>query len=142
MLPRRNSDQETEGLRARLAGRGLRVTPQRVAVLRGLGQMQGPASHYEVADQLEPRQMDRATVYRNLVALAEAGLVVRTQMADGVWRYELASETASHGVHPHLMCTDCGQVSCLPSASVKLRGVEAVISEVHLRGRCAACVRP
>lgn len=127
-------------LRAQLAGRGLRVTPQRLSVLRALGEQPRALSHGELTGQIDPAQMDRATVYRNLMTLAEAGLVLRTQLGDGVWRYELLPEEGpGHGAHPHLVCTDCGQVRCLPASAVRVERALGPMVEVQLRGRCQTC---
>ncbi len=129
-------------LRARLERRGLRVTGQRLAVLLALSGARRALSHGELAERLDAEAMDRATVYRNLVALAEAGLLLRTLMPDGVWRYEVAEGSApQHERHPHLVCVDCGEVRCLPRGAVELRGVEDEMVEIQLRGRCSSCLR-
>lgn len=80
-------------------------------------------------------------MYRNLVSLTEAGILVRSQLGDGVWRYELPeSDEAAHGRHPHLVCVDCGVVSCLPADAVSIRGEAAArVTEVQPRGHCASC---
>lgn len=133
-----------EDLRVLLSGRGIRVTEQRMALLRELARLRVPASHPELTERLAGTALDRATIYRNLVSLTEAGLLVRTQLGDNVWRYELPRDAApEHGRHPHFVCTDCGDVACLPESTVSLRG-EATrneVSEVQLRGRCVSCVR-
>lgn len=129
-------------LRDMLSARGLRVTGPRLAVLRELSTHGPPISHPELAERLADRGLDRVTVYRNLLALMEAGLLVRTQLSDHVWRYELpATGGATHKLHPHLVCTDCGTVECLPKAAVRLQGAaaQAHVSEVQLRGLCAEC---
>ncbi len=135
------SNQPDERLREMLAGRGLRVTAPRLLVLAELSKEEPPISHPELAERLASRGLDRVTVYRNLVALTEAGLLVRTQLSDHVWRYELPSSGTTHGLHPHLVCTDCGNVSCLPKAAVRLQGdaAHARVSEVQLRGLCSSC---
>lgn len=129
-----------ERFRALLESKGLRITEQRLTVLRALSWSRAPVSFPELAERLAPR-LDRATVYRNLVGLAEVGLLVRGQLGDGVWRYELPSDdSGSHLRHPHLVCVDCGDVSCLPSSAVSLRGEAAArVTEVQLRGHCASC---
>ncbi len=130
------------GLREMLSARGLRVTGPRLSVLRELSKRGPPVSHPELAEKLAGEGLDRVTVYRNLLALLEAGLLVRTQLSDHVWRYELPpSGGATHGLHPHLVCTDCGTVECLPKAAVRLQGAaaQAQVSEVQLRGLCTEC---
>lgn len=133
-----------DDLRQLLVGKGLRVTEQRMAILRELARLRIPASHPELTERLAGPGLDRATIYRNLLSLTEAGLLVKTQLGDNVWRFELPTEkSAEHGSHPHFVCNDCGDVACLPESAVALRG-EAVrnqVAEVQLRGRCVACVR-
>lgn len=137
----RIKDNEAE-LRARLEQRGLRVTAQRLGVLRALAAVQRPMSHGELADELVSTGMDRATVYRNLMALAEAKLVSRTLISDGVFRFELVREEGrQHEQHPHLVCTECGQVRCLPRRSVSVRPGLGDVIDVQLRGRCLACLQ-
>lgn len=132
-----------EQLRELLASHGLRVTEQRVALLRELGRVTSPISHPELTERMARSGLDRATVYRNLLTLAEAGVLIRAQLGDQVWRYELPRTLSSdHAHHPHLVCSECGTVRCLPAAAVKLRGEAArsEVAEVQLRGRCASCV--
>lgn len=132
-----------EQIRELLASRGLRVTSQRIALLRELSRVKAPISHPELTERMEGRGLDRATVYRNLLTLADAGVLVRAQLGDQVWRYELPRTLSSdHTHHPHLVCSECGNVRCLPAGTVKLHGeaAKSEISEVQLRGRCASCV--
>jgi len=131
-------------IRELLTSRGLRVTDQRVALLRELAKVKAPVSHPELTERMEGSGLDRATVYRNLLTLAEAGVLVRAQLGDQVWRYELPRTMSSdHAHHPHLVCTECGNVRCLPAGTVKLQGeaAKSEVAEVQLRGRCASCVQ-
>ena len=93
--------------------------------------------------ELAGTALDRVTIYRNLLSLTQAGMLVRTQLGDNVWRFELPLTRASrHGQHPHFVCTDCGHIACLPASNVQLQGgvTRNEVSEVQLRGRCASCV--
>jgi Fur family ferric uptake transcriptional regulator len=137
-------------LRDVLRAAGLRATSGRVAVLRRLMQSRTPLSHAQVCELLAPAGMDRATVYRNLVDLADAGLVRRTDHGDHVWRFEwVGAEQPAHAAdaHPHFVCSDCGAVACLPADAVSVRAVRGVpralrrqAVEVRVRGLCDACV--
>jgi Fur family ferric uptake transcriptional regulator len=124
---------------------GLRKTGPRLAVLGVLEQAKSPLSHADVADELDDETLDRATVYRNLMALTEAGLVRRTDLGDHVWRFELkrGEDTIKH---PHFTCTDCGTVACLPEVTLSVRqgkDVPRALSkqrvEIQLRGQCDDC---
>ena len=134
---------DSDAFRRLLAETGLRATAQRLAILEALERLEAPVSHPELTERLAGTSLDRATVYRNLVALAEAGLLVRTRLGDGVWRYELPRTRATkHGAHPHFVCTDCGDIACLPASAVVLSGPLAAgreVAEVQLRGRCEDC---
>ncbi len=130
-------------LRELLASRGLRITEQRVALLLEMMKVRSPISHPELTERMSGTTLDRATIYRNLLTLADAGVVVRTQLGDNVWRFELPRTLSSdHSHHPHLVCSECGNVRCLPASTVKLHGeaAKSQVAEVQLRGRCAACV--
>lgn len=139
--PSRTSKRD-ERFRLLLSSKGIRVTNQRIAVLRALSGRQTPVSFPELVEQLSPEGLDRATVYRNLTGMAEAGILIRTQLGDGVARYELPQWGGSfHAEHLHLVCVDCGTVSCLPASAVSLHGeAKRRVTEVQLRGHCASCV--
>jgi Fur family ferric uptake transcriptional regulator len=131
-----------DDLRDILVARGLRVTEQRVVLLRELGRAKMPISHAELTERVARKGLDRATVYRNLQRLADAGVLVRAQLGDLVQRYELPrTATTEHAAHPHLLCTECGDVCCLPANTVKLSGEAArsAVADVQLRGRCVGC---
>lgn len=136
-------------LKTSLRDAGLRSTAPRLAVLEYLHRVGAPASHGELHDRLSSAGFDRATLYRNLMDLAEAGLVTRTDLGDHVWRFELRSGAAGEGHaddHPHFVCTDCGGVSCLPGTSVRIsaakgapRALERKAVKIQLSGLCDAC---
>lgn len=124
-----------------LMEKGLRVTSQRLTLLQALSRIRHPVSHPELTEQLSGEDLDRATVYRNLLSLTKAGLLVEAQLGDGVARFELPRSAGAHDEHPHFVCTDCGDVSCLPSRAVTLHGVatRVRVEQVQLRGLCESC---
>lgn len=136
-------------LKGALRKTGLRSTAPRLAVLRQLVNAKTPVSHGELVDELAHHGMDRATVYRNLLDLTDAGLLVRNDLGDHVWRFELLRKPTAakeEAKHPHFTCTDCGSVECLPGVQVKVRSGKrsprAVAKrkiEVQLRGQCDDC---
>lgn len=136
--------------KATLRTSGLRSTAPRLAVLRELEAAASPCSHAELADKLVQEGFDRATVYRNLIDLTEAGLVQRSDHGDHIWRFELlrtgtSTDGAPHS-HPHFVCTECGSVSCLPENAIRIsasrgtpRALERRAVEVQLKGACDVC---
>src|SRR5215831_18148858 len=85
----RSSTPDVAALQELLRGAGLRSTSARIAVLRRLRSAKSPLSHSELAEELTPLGLDKATVFRNLTDLTDAGLVVRTELGDHVWRFAL-----------------------------------------------------
>ncbi len=134
-------------LQAEIRGVGLRSTGSRVAVLAHVSRATAPLSHTELHDALAGQGYDRATIYRNLVDLAEAGLLTRSDLGDHVWRFERRRTTAGHSeAHPHFVCTDCGDVKCLPDLAVKVvassgtpRALRTREVAVQVKGRCDDC---
>jgi Fur family transcriptional regulator, ferric uptake regulator len=134
--------------RAKIRAAGLRSTAPRVAVLQCLQKTSTPVSHADLFTELADRGFDRATIYRNLIDLTEAGLLSRTDVGDHVWRFELRREgqRGLQSEHPHFMCTDCGEVSCLRGVNVRIssapgvpRALSAKNVEVQLKGLCDRC---
>lgn len=134
-------------LKGRLREAGLRSTGARVSVLAVLERAASPLSHADVHDALSGEGFDRATIYRNLMDLTEAGLVARSDVGDHVWRFELRGAGASHpAAHAHFVCTDCGGVSCLPD-EVRIvtsrgrvpRAIEQRRFEIQVKGVCDRC---
>jgi Fur family transcriptional regulator, ferric uptake regulator len=129
----------------RIRHSALRRTSARVAVLKELIAAEVPLSHAEMTDRLASLGIDQATVYRNLNDLAEAGLLVRAELGDHVWRFEYRHSDDPHqGVHPHFVCTECGSVACLDgvdlTASTKRRTNRVGrVTQVLLKGQCVDC---
>ncbi|MGB9867555.1 MAG: Fur family transcriptional regulator [Bacillota bacterium] len=105
--PKELIDYVVEGIRAK----GLRVTPQRRAVLMvllesGNNHLSAEEIHARLKQQYEATGL--ATVYRTLSVLEGMGVVRSTDFGDGRARYEIA-DVSSH-YHHHLICTSCGRV--------------------------------
>lgn len=136
-------------LQALLRTAGLRSTAPRIAVLQHLHRVTGPNSHAELFAALADQGFDRATIYRNLMDLAEAEIVTRTDLGDHVWRFELKTGVGGAGhtdEHPHFVCIDCGEVSCLPGVSIRIssegsapKAVGDNSVHVQLKGVCDNC---
>jgi Fur family ferric uptake transcriptional regulator len=133
-------------LRKLLKDSGLRCTHARLAVLRVLQSEQRPVTHAEVAKKLAKAELDSVSVYRNLVKLAAAGIVARIDFGDHLWRFELR-RMGSSDTHPHFLCVNCGEVSCLPDSSMvatpsqrkQLAAVAGNVLDILVRGHCRQC---
>ena len=92
-----------------LRQKGLKYTPQRVAILEEVLKDQG---HRECEDiYLALRQkgnyVSRATVYRTMDILVKNDFARKMEIGDGRARYE--SKVGSPH-HDHLVCTSCGKI--------------------------------
>jgi Fur family ferric uptake transcriptional regulator len=128
---------------ARLRAAGLRVTPQRLAVLDALATLGGHPTADEVAAALREsgRPMPRATLYHGLSSMADAGVVLVADTGPGVARFEVGSTW-----HHHLVCRACGRivdVPCLgdsrPCIDADLAGAVIDEAQVVFRGLCPSC---
>jgi Fur family ferric uptake transcriptional regulator len=147
-MPQPNSQPDSaEIIRRRIRDAGLRATAARVAVLQELLAATSPVTHAQMAERLAGGGHDRATIYRNLVEMAEAGILSRIELGDHVWRFELRRlEEAGVADHPHFVCVDCGEVSCLPTGSVSIQhdagakpATIGTVTAVLLKGHCNHC---
>jgi Fe2+ or Zn2+ uptake regulation protein len=130
-------------LRAALRARGLRVTPQRLAVHGALQALGRHSTAEEVLDRVlgSVPGVSLPTVYAALEVLADLGLAARVHAGRAV-RYDPRAQP-----HHHLVCTVCGAVEDLDAdvelgpavAAARELGAEAYGAEITVRGRCAAC---
>ena len=127
-----------------LRERGLRVTAQRLAVLRAVtAQPHTTADAVAAAVRDELGTVSVQAVYDALGMLSEHGLVRRIQPAGSPARYE--DRVGDN--HHHLVCRDCGRmvdVDCAVGAAPCLEaetdhGFEIDEAEVVYWGRCPEC---
>jgi Fur family transcriptional regulator, ferric uptake regulator len=145
-MTRQTATISVQDARETLRAAGLRSTTSRVAVLQLVSAAGKPVSHADVSEVLVPQGYDKSTLYRCLVELADAGLLSRLDAGDHAWRFERKGAEHTSGDHPHFVCVDCGQVTCLPDVEVKIappKTGKAVgfgdVTEVFLKGHCKQC---
>lgn len=140
-----NSEESLELVKQAIREAGLRATPARIATLQLLRESSSPLTHAVVAEHLAAAGVDKATAFRNLNDMVDAGLLRRTEVGDHVWRFEAVMGNTKHDVgHPHFLCVDCGMVSCLEdvkltAASQRVSEKFGEVTEILLRGHCNAC---
>jgi Fur family ferric uptake transcriptional regulator len=133
----------TDWMLRRLEDEGLRMTGQRELVVRTIGDKAGSFTPEALVDELRPRGIGRATVYRALELLERLGMLTRVHL-DTCHGYTVCDE----GHHHHLVCSSCNAV-----VAVDASGIEAEIQRLAERlqfrvdthtlefaGRCAACL--
>ncbi len=87
---------------------GLKVTSQRMAILKSLSRGRAHVTAQEVFELIHKQypEIGFATVYRFLKNLTVKGYVTEVRMGGLPARYELTPR--SH--HDHLTCVDCGKI--------------------------------
>jgi Fur family ferric uptake transcriptional regulator len=122
---------------------GIRLTPQRRAVVHAIAAHRGSFTAVEIYDRArreEPR-LGLATVYRTVELLRRTGSV-RPLPGEGRPAYVRCRP----GHHHHLVCLQCGAVEetelcAAPSATEvrRLHGFEAATHDLDIYGTCARC---
>ena len=129
-----------------LARNSLRLTQERRTILDEMLQIHG---HFD-ADSLlvhfrrKGRAVSRATLYRTLARLVEAGLVHKIEMAEGQAQYEVIF---GRHHHDHMICLECGRIVEFESRDIerlqeeicRRKGFKMTGHMHQIRGRCAAC---
>ncbi len=132
----------------RLAAIEQRYTSQRRALVNALQQAGRPVS---IADLLDAnKSFVQSSLYRNLVVLEQAQLVIRVVAHDDFAHYELGEELIDH--HHHLICTTCGRIDDFEISSddehellkalqrsAKRAGFSVSGHRLDLVGTCATC---
>ncbi|WP_308216630.1 peroxide-responsive transcriptional repressor PerR [Pseudalkalibacillus decolorationis] len=90
-----------------LKGAGVRITPQRHAILEYLIQTLSHPTADEIYKALEAKfpNMSVATVYNNLRVFREVGLVKELTYGDSSSRFDCVTTD-----HYHIICEDCGKM--------------------------------
>jgi len=131
-----------------LRANGRRLTIQRSRILEALRELSGHATADQIRALVNDRERDpdmaTSTVYRNLEALVDMGLVVAFTRTGGVMTYEWAGTDAPHH---HLLCDGCGhtkevEVSALRALTAEVQrehGFAVDLRHMAIRGQCASC---
>ncbi|MCM3704015.1 peroxide-responsive transcriptional repressor PerR [Paenibacillus macerans] len=127
-----------------LKNNGVRITPQRHAILTYLLESLSHPTADEIYRSLEPRfpNMSVATVYNNLKMLMEAGMVRELTYGDNSSRFD-----ADVSDHYHVICERCGKIKdfSYPSLEdVERKAEEATGFQIQghrleLYGVCSEC---
>jgi Fur family ferric uptake transcriptional regulator len=142
----RRPQRAARALRDYLSRRGLRMTGEREALLRAALERGTHFTLDELAQDVmrSDSSASRATVYRSLPILVEAGILQPALVTGEVRRFELA---LGRRHHDHLLCRGCGRIVEFRSEAIERLQLEIagrhgfrLTSHVHeLFGDCAAC---
>jgi len=126
-----------------LKDHGMKVTPQRLEILRFLETHHTHPSAEDIYHELKKRNpsLSKTTVYNTIQALIDCGLIHSL----GIGTHEARFDSVINP-HHHLLCRVCGDVIDIelecPYANSKLAGGHR-IDEVHgyFRGVCRDCLK-
>jgi len=131
----------------RLTTAGQRLTAQRVIVAEALTAAGRTLSARELLDRLRPQHpyLGRATVFRTLDLLVEAGLARRFERPGHIYAYVACEPTHHH----HLVCRKCGSSTDIDETEVAtlVKGVARrhrfILDHdaLDFYGTCARCAR-
>ncbi|GIX06242.1 MAG: transcriptional repressor [Candidatus Poribacteria bacterium] len=130
-----------------LRRRGKKVTDERLDILR---EVLMADSHFEAEDLLirmrqQGKRVSKATIYRTLPLLIEAGLLRQSFRAGEKQTYY--ENTLGPKSHEHMICRNCGKVIEFTSADLE-HALEAVTEKyqflaerrrIEIYGLCADC---
>lgn len=127
-----------------LKGRGYRNTMPRRTLAFAIAHQDRHFSAEGLRRQLPP-QLGRATVYRILKILVEAGVLCRVLLEDDELHYQLSHREHHH----HLLCVECGLSEDLTGCDIEealagasaLHGFELSSHRLEVYGRCRECLR-
>ncbi len=129
-----------------LKAKGLKVTPQRIAIFHILcNTTEHPSAEtiYKSLQETHPT-MSLATVYKTLDALKKADLVQELNVGEDSFRYD-----ANVASHPHLICLSCNHVydlhtDLLQNLREKVSHVtdfKLLSEKIYFYGICPECQR-
>jgi Fur family ferric uptake transcriptional regulator len=127
-----------------LRGRGLRMTPQRRAIVAEIMRTQGHISPTALTRKVQDEMpgVNASTIYRTLSLLEEVGVLAHAHLESGA-EYHRAEEAG----HVHLACSRCGaeddlsleEAEALQRLIEQHRGFTPDLTHFAISGLCADC---
>ncbi len=128
-----------------LRQKGMRKTPERLAILRQALQMKSHFAVHELIEAMEERNyhVSRMTVYNTVQLLCDCGVLRRHLLGADQALYECRTTN-----HLHLVCAGCGKIREVshPELSrllitMKYPAFKATYFSATLFGYCSSCLR-
>lgn len=122
----------------------LRVTSPRLSILAIFLPHPSKAFSKQHLMQVLEKKMNRSTIYRTIEILTKQQVINKMTYPNGEIIYSLhGAKKCNHRTHPHLKCTSCGAVKCLPNYPIPYineltaSGVQEM--NIVLSGVCKSC---
>ncbi|MEJ2182683.1 MAG: transcriptional repressor [Nitrospirota bacterium] len=139
-------ESKIEYFRDFIHAKGLRYTPEREAIAREVFRRKGHFDPEELHQALrrEGHKVSRASVYRTLPLMMEAGILEQVEMTDKHAHYE---RVMGREHHDHMLCVSCGRVIEFYSEEMeKLQerlceeeGFQGASHTLEIKGYCSRC---
>jgi Fur family transcriptional regulator, ferric uptake regulator len=110
----------------RVRAAGQRYTASRRRLVEILSRAGSPLAIPGILERR--RELKQSSVYRNLAALEQAGVVRRISTDEEFGRYELTEDLTGH--HHHLVCSNCGAVEDVDFAPAFEETLETALAEL------------
>ena len=127
-----------KNLKALLEDSELKITPQRLAILKEL-EKKGHASIEEVYENIKEifPSISLATIYKNINALKEAGIICEV-CSPYKNKYEI-----NKGEHGHFICAKCGDIEDFELTDEMIKSIENKYpntkKDIYIYGICKKC---
>ena len=107
---------------------GLKITPQRIAVLEEIMKDKGhrESEEFYMAIKTRKTHVSRATVYRTLDILVQHGFARKLNLGDGRARYETKIDSPHHD---HMICNNCGKI--IEFVNYEIEKIQEEIAKHH-----------
>ncbi|MEK3887613.1 peroxide-responsive transcriptional repressor PerR [Bacillus sp. FSL K6-3431] len=125
---------------------GVRITPQRHAILEYLIQSMSHPTADDIYKSLESKfpNMSVATVYNNLRVFREVGLVKELTYGDASSRFDYVTSD-----HYHVICEDCGKIvdfhypglDEVEQLAAHVTGFQVAHHRLEIYGVCPECTK-
>jgi Fur family ferric uptake transcriptional regulator len=146
-LNKMTAPREEEQFLSFLRTRGLRATAERRLLIREIFAQHGHIDAESIVAAVRGRglSISRATVYRNLELLVEAGLAHKVRLAGRRYLYE---HLHAGQRHDHLACRRCGRmvefvspgITALLGEICRAHGYDARQNQLQILGLCRECM--
>lgn len=128
-----------------LQGANLKCTPGRIEMIKLLLNADCALSEKELSEKLSRSKLNKSTIYRNLDAFINSGILHKAYISENIAYYELSHNCGHVLCHPHFTCTNCHRTFCLrnntPPLAKTPHGFDIHRQQVLLEGLCPDCTK-
>ena len=140
------SNEQKKAFMEYLDAQSMKLTRERRIVLEEVARTSNHFDPEELHFTLRERgaKVSRASIYRTIPLLVEAGIIEKVQNTDKHAHYEL---TLGRNHHDHMLCTSCGKViefyskelEQLQDKLCEAEGFSGLAHTLEIKGLCAKC---